>query len=460
MPSGKLVTLLAAVAVLVTACAGGETPTTPVTSPAPDNVVRVLNLNAAMGFKMGAGDSGGTDATEEDLAFLAGDIVGQNADVAHLQEMARPAAERLAKILREKTGDEWQLNWSTSLEKATYYPGKDENEEPSPGYHDVPAGNAQLIRIGDGITAQKPITVDDQLDDQGIRLPSGARSIVGAELTTSVGAVDVYNTHLALERDAEDEVRAADVAFIQERTEARTNPAVLTGDFNQTIDFVPGQPYPNHHTVDAIRAFMAEYGYVDVAKDQGPTSNEKRKALGTRRIDFILARGVATKDTVKFVSHESDHWGLVTTLDGGAPPEDRPASPSTSPTTTTATTTTAAPPVGPTVEGAIARYEDFLHAVGAEDVATVCEIAGPAAKKAEDQGFGPCEQTIPMMFGMISPAQKQALTTATVDPAQVTGGGTAVSIPAAAIQAVVPFTSSDIGDAELAFQGGQWFMVD
>jgi hypothetical protein len=183
--------------------------------------------------------------------------------------------------------------------------------------------------------------------------------------------------------------------------------------------------------------------------------------LGEQRIDFILARGVGTKDTARFVSHESDHWGLATTLDGGAPPADGPTSTTSTTTATTApTTTTDAAPVGPTVEGAIARYEAYLHAVGAEDVATVCEIAGPAAKQAEEEGFGPCEQTMPMMFGMISPAQKQALRAATVDPAKVTGSGTTASIPASAIRAAVAFTSSDIGDATLEYTGGQWFVTD
>lgn len=128
------------------------------------------------------------------------------------------------------------------------------------------------------------------------------------------------------------------------------------------------------------------------------------------------------------------------------------------PTTTTTTTTTT--PAGPTKEGAIARYEQYLHAVGAADVATICDIAGPAAKQAEDQGFGPCEQTIPITLGMISAAQKQALTAATVDPAQVTGDATTVAIPAAAIRATMQFTDSDIGDATMGFLDGQWFVTD
>jgi hypothetical protein len=387
--------------------------------------------------------------------------------VANLQEMALPAARELRTVLGEKTGDEWELNFSFSG-NATYYTGQKGESGPRPDYRDVPAGNAQLIRIGDGITGQKPLTDDGKKDDgktpdQGIMLPSIGRSFVGAEITVPGGTVAVYNTHLALADQVADEVRAGDVLKIQEITEADSAPSVLTGDFNQTIDYVPGQPYPSQKTVDAIRAFMDTYGYADVARDKGPTSNEKRKFLGTKRIDYIFARGIRTTDTVRFVSHESDHWGLATTIAfGGIPSSDVPPPTPLPSTSAGPTTTTTAPsaPADPTTEGAITRYQQYLHAIGAEDVATMCEIAGPAAKKAEDEGFGPCEQTMPVMLSMISPEQRTALLDATVDPAEVTGGGTTVRIPAAAIRAAVPFTSSDLGDAVLSFLDGAWFITD
>lgn len=446
-----------AATVLVTACDGSTPPPSP-TEVTHDDDVRVVNLNAAMGYKNTAGDDAGTDATTEDLGLLADDIVGQRGDIANLQEMALPAAKELREILGTKTGEKWELNWAYSV-NATYYTGRKNEPEPPPGYREAPAGNAQLIRIGDGITGQKPLTVDGEHDDQGIMLPSGNRSFQGAEITTAHGKVAVYNTHLAL-ADVPDEKRAEDVVRIQQATEASDVPTVVTGDFNQTIDFVPGQPYPNRKMVNAIRAFMRTYGYTDVAKDKGQTSNEKRKYLGTKRIDYILARGVAATDTVRFVSHESDHWGLATTLDlqGAAPSTEAPPTSSAPPATTTTTTTTA--PAGPTAEGAIARYETFLHAVGASDIATMCEIAGPAAKQAEDQGFGPCEQTMPVTLSMISAEQKAALREATVDPAKITAQGATVEIPAAAVTAAVPFTSGDLGDAVLSYQNGEWFITD
>jgi endonuclease/exonuclease/phosphatase family metal-dependent hydrolase len=293
----------------------------PAGSTKPGPAVTVVNLNAAMGYRIEAGNPAGTDATPEDLADLADDILSRGADIANLQEMAKPAALELQAILAARTGHEWQLNWAHSG-TATYYPGKEKDEAPSPGYRDVSAGNAQLVRIGDGVRSQQPITLDGEHDDQGILLPSGGRSFAGAQITTEHGVVDVYVTHLAREKDASDEVRARDVHRLQEFTESRTNPAVVTGDFNQTVDYVRGQPYPNYRTVDALRSFMDTHGYTDLARDEGPTSNQKaepweRPALTPLRIDYILARGVRTRDTARFESHQSDHWGLVTTIDPG-----------------------------------------------------------------------------------------------------------------------------------------------
>jgi endonuclease/exonuclease/phosphatase family metal-dependent hydrolase len=465
----KLILVVAAALVVAGCDSATPQPAPTPTGAAKPGEVRIVNLNAAMGYKNSAGDPAGTDALTSDYELLADDILNQRGDVANLQEMALPAAQELRTILEEKTGDTWELNFSFSS-TATYYTGQKGESGPRPDYRDVPAGNAQLIRIGDGITGQEPLTDDGKADDgktqdQGIMLPSVGRSFVGADITMSGEKVAVYNTHLALADQVSDDERAADVRKIQEITEADNGPSVVTGDFNQNIDFVPGQPYPSPKTVDAIRAFMDTYGYADVARDKGPTSNEKRKFLGTKRIDYILARGIRTTDTVRFVSHESDHWGLATTIAfEGIPSSDVPP-PTPPPTTGTPTseppaTTTTTAPAGPTTEGAIARYEQFLHATGAGDVPTMCEIAGPAAKQAEDQGFGPCEQTMPVMLSMISPEQSAALAAATIDPAQVTANGTTVQIPATAIRAAVPFTSSDIGDAVMSYLDGQWFVTD
>jgi hypothetical protein len=113
-----------------------------------------------------------------------------------------------------------------------------------------------------------------------------------------------------------------------------------------------------------------------------------------------------------------------------------------------------------TTEAAVARYEDYLHAVGEEDIDTMCEIAGPASASAEQQGFGDCPTTFGIMLGMISADQKAALRTATIDVDQVSALGGRVDIPATAVVADVAFTESDLGDNTLAYQDGNWFIVD
>ncbi|GAA4011420.1 hypothetical protein GCM10022247_37280 [Allokutzneria multivorans] len=291
------------------------TPPSPPPPPASDGTVTVVNLNAAMGFKMGAGEDRGTNAKVEDLEKLADDILRQDGDVANLQEMAKPAAQEVARILKRRTGREWLLNWAGSS-KASYYRGDHEGEQPV--YKDVSAGNAQLVQIGDGVVSQRPLTIDDVPDaegqqDQGIMLKSGARSFQGTEITTERhGIVDVYNAHLARPKDASDEKRTEDIAFLQTRTESRRNPVILTGDFNLEMGGKDAEGSPL--TVVAMRSFMERYGYADIGWNLGVTSNVQfpEYLAGRKRIDFILVRGVSTHRSAKFDSHRSDHWGLVT----------------------------------------------------------------------------------------------------------------------------------------------------
>lgn len=135
-----------------------------------------------------------------------------------------------------------------------------------------------------------------------------------------------------------------------------------------------------------------------------------------------------------------------------------PSTSSSPPTTSAAASTSASASTG---GGPVERYEALLHAIGRQDVPTACEIAGPAAKQAEDEGFGTCEQTFPIMFGMISPTQKKALQTATIDQAKVVKkSATKVEIPVSAVKASVKFGESDLGDAVFEKRGGTWYMVD
>ncbi|MCP3804620.1 endonuclease/exonuclease/phosphatase family protein [Allokutzneria sp. A3M-2-11 16] len=296
------------------------TPPSPPPPPSSDGTVTVVNLNAAMGFKIGAGERRGTNAKPEDLEKLADDLVRQDADIANLQEMAKPAAKEVAAILARRTGREWRLNWAGSG-KSSYYRGEDENEPPV--YDQVSSGNAQLVQIGDGVLAQRPLTVDtvaasDGEQDQGVMFDSGGRSFQGTEITTERhGIVDVYNTHLARSKDAPDEARAKDVVKLQGRTESRPHPVILTGDFNLVIDGKGDEDAPL--TVAAVGTYMNRLGYADLGRDLGPTSNYQfpEYMVGRKRIDYVLVRGVATHGTAKFTSHRSDHWGLVTRIGPG-----------------------------------------------------------------------------------------------------------------------------------------------
>jgi hypothetical protein len=147
--------------------------------------------------------------------------------------------------------------------------------------------------------------------------------------------------------------------------------------------------------------------------------------------------------------------------DGSAPtqPPATTQPPAPPATTSSAPTTPSGSPAS--ADAAIARYEKFLHALGNSDATTICEIAGPAMKKAEAEGIGPCPSAWHVVFQMISPAQKAALRTATVDRARIaTRTATKIDIPAAAIKASVTFTSGDLGDSTLEYQHGQWYITD
>lgn len=145
-------------------------------------------------------------------------------------------------------------------------------------------------------------------------------------------------------------------------------------------------------------------------------------------------------------------------------PTDEPAEPPVTPSetpTAPAETPPAAAGSPETTEAAIARFETFLHALGSTDVATMCEIAGPAAAQAEAEGFGPCESTMAIMAGMPSAEQSAALLTATIDPELVDDSTPGqVVIPVEAIVAEASFSTEELGDTTLAYQDGDWFVVD
>ncbi|MFG2632077.1 hypothetical protein [Streptomyces sp. NPDC048473] len=118
-------------------------------------------------------------------------------------------------------------------------------------------------------------------------------------------------------------------------------------------------------------------------------------------------------------------------------------------------------PAPRTKEGAIQRYEQYLHALGREDIDTVCEVAGPAAKKAQDQGLGPCTSTYAVVVQMISPAQKKALQTATVDPQRIAvRTPDRIEMPVEAVRASATFSESDLGSYTLEYLKNDWYIID
>jgi subtilisin family serine protease len=165
-------------------------------------------------------------------------------------------------------------------------------------------------------------------------------------------------------------------------------------------------------------------------------------------------------ETIRLADAVSDAVARPDGENEPAPPAQPPAQTSASPTSTPTPTSTPGS-AGTSTNAAIARYEKALHAIGASDATTLCEIAGPAMKKAEAEGVGPCAQAFNIMFGMFSATQRNALKTATVDRSRITTQSpTKVYIPAAAVKAAVPFTSSDLGDRTLEYQHGQWYITD
>ncbi|MFE7331291.1 hypothetical protein ACFU8W_41580 [Streptomyces sp. NPDC057565] len=118
-------------------------------------------------------------------------------------------------------------------------------------------------------------------------------------------------------------------------------------------------------------------------------------------------------------------------------------------------------PAPRTKEGAIHRYEQYLHALGREDIDTVCEVAGPAAKKAQDQGLGPCTSTYTAVFQMISPTQKKALQTATGDPQRIAvRTPDKIEMPVEAVRASATFSESDLGSYTLEYLKNDWYITD
>jgi hypothetical protein len=194
-------------------------------------------------------------------------------------------------------------------------------------------------------------------------------------------------------------------------------------------------------------------------------------ALSASVVLALVVAGCGSDDDPAAGATESPSGAAAEPAPSG-PPADSPTSEPTQPPSTPSETPTppaetpSAPPDATggspeTTAAAIARFETFLRALGATDVATMCAIAGPAAAQAEAQGFGPCESTMPIMAGMLSEEQSTALSSASIDPELVDDSTPGqVVVPVEAIVADATFTAEELGDTVLAYQDGDWFIVD
>ncbi|WP_329201755.1 MULTISPECIES: hypothetical protein [unclassified Streptomyces] len=144
--------------------------------------------------------------------------------------------------------------------------------------------------------------------------------------------------------------------------------------------------------------------------------------------------------------------------DADAKPSQQSAAAGTEKPSTAPTSNQPAPM---TKERAIRRYEQYLHGLGREDIDTVCEVAGPGAKKAQNQGFGPCTSTYVVVFQMISPEQKKALQTATVDPQRVAVRTLdKIEMPLEAVRSSATFTESDLGSYSMEYLKNDYYITD
>jgi hypothetical protein len=109
-----------------------------------------------------------------------------------------------------------------------------------------------------------------------------------------------------------------------------------------------------------------------------------------------------------------------------------------------------------TVEAAVARFEEFLHAFGAGDVATSCAI-GRVAVEADGLGMS-CEEAGALLVESSTEGELAALRAVTVDRSQVVQTAPdRVEIPPAP-----PFSTEDPASGRnvvMEHDGTDWFLV-
>jgi hypothetical protein len=111
-----------------------------------------------------------------------------------------------------------------------------------------------------------------------------------------------------------------------------------------------------------------------------------------------------------------------------------------------------------TVETAVERFEDFMHAYGRGDTATACEIGEDAIVAGVGNQLG-CARAVQLGRRINPPNLIAALRRATVDPSQVVQlAADRVEIPRSAIsEGATVFTGAD-DSAVMVLEGSDWYL--
>lgn len=239
----------------------------------------------------------------DELDQVAQGIIDGRVDVASLQEVFEGDAERIAELIEEMGGGQYEVRFDKATEKpdTSRFTGIDNNK---------PFGNAILVRT-DGeqalsIADVAPIETPLQHDGEA------KRSVAGYSLRVDGQPLTLFNTHTTTEDHHQD----AQVDAVLALAADQNGPVLVAGDFNVS----PG-------AMARIREAGADGGELNDLWRSRPERDDQGYRGGTgdygygKRIDYMFGSdgiAVAYADTVNV--GQSDHAGVV--MDIRLPPTD------------------------------------------------------------------------------------------------------------------------------------------